>query len=103
MKSLFTLSAVCTWLSVSATLSGSELGDPVPLRAGGAQIDVEHSGHAAPCVADFDGDGVKDLLVGEMFQGRLRIYRNLGSNAEPRFGEFSILLDGTSGGRVPAG
>lgn len=37
-----------------------------------------------PWFGDFDGDGKPDLLVGD-HGNRLRIYRNLGSAAEPRF------------------
>ena len=42
-----------------------ELAPPVRLEAAGAVIDTPTIGHAAPFVGDFDGDGVKDLLVGQ--------------------------------------
>jgi hypothetical protein len=54
-------------------------------------------------VVDFDGDGCKDLLVGEMYRGRLRVYRNMGTNNEPRFEGFSVFQDESPEGRVPAG
>ena len=55
-------------------------------------------GHAAPFVVDCDGDGVRDLVVG-MFGsdgdggrgGSARIYKNVGSNQEPRFSAFTTL------------
>ena len=56
--------------------SASELAAPQKIKVAGRPIDVEHVGHAAPFVGDFDGDGRKDLLVGEYYKGRLRIYRN---------------------------
>lgn len=42
----------------------AELAPPVRLEAGGKPIDTD-VGHAAPWVADVDGDGIQDLLVGD--------------------------------------
>ena len=80
----------------------SELAAPVKIMAAGKPIDVD-IGHAAPFVGDFDGDGLKDLLVGQFGEGKLRIYRNVGTNAKPRFETFSWFQDGAETGRVPAG
>jgi hypothetical protein len=67
---------------------------PFRLQADGKPIDVE-IGHAAPYVFDFDRDGVRDLLVGQFGSGgRLRIYKNLGTDKEPRFGEFDWFKAG---------
>lgn len=100
-KSLATGMAV--WAMVVTAGRAAELEGPIPILSGGRPIDTEHVGHAAPCVVDFDGDGCKDLLVGEMYQGRLRIYRNVGKNNEPQFEGFVVFQDGASQGRVPAG
>ena len=96
--------AVLVWRSSgwSQTLS-DELEPPVQVVAGGGAIDVQRSGHAAPFFVDFDGDGRKDLLVGEIDDGRLRIYRNVGTNAEPKFGEYEWFKVGAELGRVPCG
>ncbi len=70
-----------------------DLDAPVPVTAGGEPIDVE--GYAAPFVGDFDGDGRNDLLVGQYVYGRLRVYRNAGTNAEPKFDRFEwFTVDG---------
>ena len=53
------------------------LAAPVLLRDGKAPIDVD-VGHATPYVVDWDGDGKKDLLVGQFSGGKIRVYRNLG-------------------------
>ena len=80
-----------------------DLERPIPVMAGGQPIDVGHSGLAAPCYADLDGRGVKDLLVGEGDEGRLRIYHNYGTNARPQFKEFAWFTTGTELGHVPWG
>ena len=74
------------------------LSAPIRILADGKPIEAV-TGHAAPFVVDCDGDGVRDLVVG-MFGsdsagvsgGTARIYKNVGSNREPRFGAFTTLL-----------
>ncbi|MFW6125218.1 MAG: FG-GAP repeat domain-containing protein [Pirellulales bacterium] len=75
---------------------------PIKIQAGGEPINVE-VGHAAPFVADFDGDGLKDLLVGQFGGGKLRIYANRGTNSQPRFEDFTWFEAGGATGSVPSG
>jgi FG-GAP-like repeat len=51
---------------------------PVRLKAGGVPIRVEAPGYAAPCLADVDGDGKPDLLVGQFNGGKIRVFKGLG-------------------------
>lgn len=87
--------------SASAAMS-DELASPVRLEAAGKAIDTD-IGHAAPCVCDFDGDGVQDLLVGQFGDGLLWIYRNEGTNAEPQLAAGVKFKDGGKDGTVPHG
>lgn len=73
-----------------------ELAAPIRVEAAGKPIDIE-AGGAAPCYADFDGDGLADLLVGQSAGGKLRIYRNARSNERPKFGEFEWFKAGAAG------
>jgi hypothetical protein len=61
-----------------AVASAAEFEPPVRLEAAGAPIRVESPGYAAPCWADMDGDGQKDLLVGQFAGGKIRVYKGLG-------------------------
>jgi hypothetical protein len=97
-----TLAVVLGAWPVLADEPKGDLAPPVKLQADGKPIDVD-VGHAAPCVADFAGDGTLHLLVGQFGEGKLRVYRNAGSAAEPRFDKFTWFLDGQAGGQVPAG
>ena len=51
---------------------------PVRLQADGAPVRVESPGYAAPCWADVDGDGRKDLLVGQFAGGQIRVFKSQG-------------------------
>ena len=65
-------------LGGAVTCQGVEFKAPVRLIAGGEAVRVESPGYAAPCWADVDGDGKKDLLVGQFRQGKIKVYKNLG-------------------------
>ncbi|MGQ0633067.1 MAG: FG-GAP repeat domain-containing protein [Planctomycetaceae bacterium] len=78
-----------------------ELEPPRQITALGEPIDIQREGQGCPVFADFDGDGLADLLVGEAFSGRLRIYRNLGTSKEPRFGDYEWFRAGGEIARVP--
>jgi len=41
-------------------------------------------GHSSPWLAYVDGDGIRDLVVGD-FSGLFRLYRNEGTNQQPRY------------------
>jgi hypothetical protein len=75
-----TLTLLSTFLAGGVLAFGAptEFQPPVRLRADGVPIRVEEPGWAAPCWADIDGDGRKDLLVGQFNDGKIRVYKNLG-------------------------
>lgn len=73
-----------------------------PIRVDGVPIDVKRYGAAAPAVMDFDADGTDDLLVGEGFNGQLRVYLNSGDNNRRRLAEHFVFQDGLPEGRVPS-
>jgi hypothetical protein len=62
----------------SAWCGAAEFDRPVRLKVDGVAVRVESPGYAAPCWADVDGDGKKDLLVGQFNKGKIRVFKNLG-------------------------
>lgn len=79
-----------------------ELLPPLRLEVNGKPIDTA-IGHAAPFVGDFDGDGVRDLLVGQFGDGILWVYKNVGTNMATKFAAGVKFKDGAQDGRVPTG
>lgn len=76
---------------------------PFRVSAGDKWIDVD-IGHAAPLFLDWDRDGLRDLLVGQFGEGKLRIYRNVGTAREPKFNaDFALFQTRKGLGSIPSG
>jgi len=57
--------------------------------------------YSVPCVADWNGDGNKDLLVGYFYQGWVYLYINSGTDSLPIFTSEEILK--ASGSNISVG
>jgi hypothetical protein len=66
-------------------------GAPRKLEAGGQPIQGPHHGDAQPVAADWDGDGLLDLIVG-WGDGSVVWYRNIGSRTEPKLAKGVPLV-----------
>ncbi|MGC1275864.1 MAG: FG-GAP-like repeat-containing protein [Planctomycetaceae bacterium] len=99
------LAAVLFGLSLSATAEDApklspDLQPPVRLEADGQPIDHgEANGHAGPCIFDVDGDGKRDLVVGD-FGGEFTLYKNVGTNERPRYESAGKLTAGDEPAKV---
>lgn len=67
-------------------------GTPSFVQASGVNIDVGYYG--APCMTDWNGDGLKDLILGQYDYGKIRFYPNSGTDAAPVFTTYSFLQAG---------
>jgi len=92
--------ALCLILLCGTSLCAMKEG--VKLKANDAAIDV-NIGHLVPCVTDWNGDGNKDLIVGQFDGGRMRLYLNYGTDSDPKFKDFTYLRAGNMEIRLPAG
>lgn len=94
----------CTFLLTTPLLAQSApaFAPPERIMAGDAPISVD-VGHAAPFLYDLDGDGKRELLVGQFGEGKLRIYANAGTEAAPKYDKFTWLQAGGETAKVPTG
>jgi hypothetical protein len=67
----------------------------------GQALRVKYSGsssgynyYSVPCVADWNGDGKEDLLIGYFYQGWVYLYINSGTDSDPIFASEEILKAG---------
>lgn len=64
----------------------------LPITVQDAGVDLLVQGYSVPTCADWDSDGLQDLIVGEggggIVVGSVRIYRNVGTAESPAFSGF---------------
>jgi hypothetical protein len=73
------------------TKTNPSYGTPQKLEAGGKPIEAPHHGDSQPVAADWDGDGLRDLIVG-WGDGSVVWYRNVGSKTEPKLAKGVTLI-----------
>jgi hypothetical protein len=85
-------------LAVGATLLLSSLaGAEAPELQAGIQLSQAGYYHSAPEVADWNGDGKKDLVIGEFYNADVRVFPNTGTDAAPAFlGSSLVKASGTN-------
>jgi TolB-like protein len=80
------------YLHLFLNQGSATLAPGVMVQAAGKDLDV--GGRASPCVADWNEDGKKDLVMGNG-SGEIFLYLNEGTNGQPIFGK-PIKLNGGS-------
>jgi hypothetical protein len=73
------------------------------LEADGEPVDIgklSNIAHAGPWVADVDGDGDQDLLVGD-FPGYFWFFENRGDDSSPRYTSRGKLEAGGQAAKTP--
>ena len=90
-----------TPVDVSTSVAVDPFDPPRRLSAVDGIIDSRPSwGHSGPCLHDVDGDGRRDLLVGD-FSGLFRLYRNAGTDQAPQYVAAVNLHAGGVDAEVP--
>ena len=81
-------------LSVTAAFADlPSFSSPFFVQANGTDLIVSAS-IPDPCVVDWDGDGLKDLVIGQFSTGKIRFYPNSGTNENPVFTTYTFIQAG---------
>lgn len=91
-KTLLAVALLGACASLGLADMGNELLPGRILTAGGKPIDFK-VGHLVPSMADFNGDGKKDLLIGHFSDpvGNVVLFLNVGTDADPKFDEGKMV------------
>ncbi len=96
----FLLAAVAA--SPALVAADAKFEAPQKLTAGGKVVEVEQPGYAFPSLADMDGDGVPDLLVGQFNKGKIGVYKGTRSKeGKLSFGERTWLQAEGADAEIP--
>ena len=90
-------------VALGAIARAQELAPPVRIEADGKPIDIgllSQFGHAGPELGDLDGDGDRDLIVGD-FPGNFWWFANTGGAAGPAFKAKGKLQAGGADAKTP--
>jgi hypothetical protein len=85
------LFALALGLVISLRADPPQFQPPQVLQANGTNLGANVFSFATPCVTDWNGDGKKDLLVGYQIAGKIALFINSGTDAEPVFTDFQNL------------
>jgi len=83
------------------SLVAAEFEAPMQVKLADGSAAGTASGYAAPAFADVDGDGLKDLVVGDFSGGVLRYYKNEGSAEVPVFKKLDFIKTDGKKAQVP--
>jgi hypothetical protein len=88
---------------ISLVRTAADLAPPVRLEADGQPIDIgklSDIAHAGPWIANVDGDGDRDLLVGD-FPGYFWLFENTGTEEKPVYAGRGKLQAGGVDAKTP--
>ena len=70
-------------------------------QCAGTTIDVGYYG--TPCITDWNGDGLKDMVLGIFTGGNIRFYANENTNDSPVFSSYITMQADGSTITLPSG
>ena len=96
MRTSMWIGVLAIAVGLLSTVASAELAEPIQIEADGKAIDAR-VGHLVPVAVDWNGDGKKDLLVGQFLGGKIHLYLNKGTDADPKLTDAGELQ---AGGKV---
>ena len=98
---LLALAPVSQAEEASSSKAPTAFAEPFQVMAADGPVAVEAPGFACPAFEDVDGDGLKDLVVGQFTDGKLHMFKNVGTKQEPKFAKGDWIRSGDKPALVP--